>query len=120
MCIRDRDVDHARGRHCSDRFDSGGVQTAPRRIDADDVGLEPLRVQACGGLASVGTKKFCVCNAVSLGAAARVFDGVGHDFHSDSAAGLLREHERDRSRTAVKVDDEFAAVQAGIFECTRV
>ena len=105
------DIDHLRRLHACDGLHCLFIQSLARRVDGQHVRtLSPLG-QHHGCLTGIGTDEGHVFHAIARGILLRILDGLGNDLDADDLARLGSQRQRNRTRTAVQVDDCLTTVQ---------
>ena len=104
-------VDEAGRGHFGNGVDHVRGQALAGRVDDDTVRAGTLRRKATGRLGGVRAEEFRIFNSVSPGVFLRVFNGLGDDLHANGLTRGTGEGQRDRTRTAVEIQDGLVPFQ---------
>ena len=116
-CLVAADIDNLSWRHLAGSIDQGFIKTFTRRVNDQDIGLQPFFLPFCHLFFGLAYNKFGILDLVDLGILLGIFNRGWDDLNPIDLLGMLGHRQRNRANATISIDHGLRTIQSGCFNC---
>lgn len=104
-------INNTFGGHLNDIFQNACCTSLARRVHTDDIQFDLIVNNFLCVVCGITADEFNICNIVTSGIFFCIDNSRSYDFNTDDLFGMTCQKHRNRTDTAVKIQDRFIATQ---------